>query len=275
MNTIIALDIGGTTIDSIEFDTENQKIIYKNSLESKNYPKKNLQEIIKALGIEEKILQRKKIRITGASALNLPQTIEIKGEKIFLQKILEFESIAAGGKFLSKKNSGLVISLGTGTAMVSFKNENWEHVKGTGIGGGTFLALGEAILQTRSFTELSTLVEKGESKNIDLSVGDIAGGDLGILSADTTASNFAKYSKNSAKEDIALGIANLVAQSIASLAIEKAKRLGHSNIIVGGKLSRLKFLITQMEKTAKFFDMKIFCPPDADFMTTIGACIIE
>jgi len=68
-----------------------------------------------------------------------------------VKKIPEFESIAKGGKFLSQEERGLVISLGTGTAMVIFDGCDWEHIRGTGLGGGTFMGLGKALLQTENF----------------------------------------------------------------------------------------------------------------------------
>lgn len=273
MKNLFALDIGGTTIDMVEFNPISQSLFAKKSLESDQYSKKNIPEILKAFGILEKILKKGSVIITGASALTLPEYCIENKKKFFLQRVLEFESIARGGKILSGKNSGLVVSLGTGTAMVSFDEKKWTHRRGTGIGGGTFIGLGKAMLGTKKFSELQSLVEGGNLKNIDISVGDIAGGDLGNLSADMTASNFAKFSHLSTQQDIALGIANLVGQSIATLAVEKAKRLGLTTIIIGGKFSRLSFIVDRIETTAKFFGMEVIVPPHAGFMTTIGACV--
>ena len=279
INSIYGLDLGGSTIDMVVFSLENSEILDLQSLESREFPQKKIPEILEAFGVIEEIKIQKFLRITGGHSQKFPEFFILDGVEIQLIKVPEFESIARGGMFLSGKNSGLVISLGTGTAMVSVKNidkNDWEHVRGTGIGGGTFLGLGKALLGTSEFSELQDLSESGKLQNIDISVQDIVGNfsqdeKMGMLTPDMTASNFGKFSPEiSGKSDIALGIANLVAQSISALAIEKAKVYGHDALILGGKFSRCLAVVEGITKTADAFGMNIVVPENSGFMTVLG-----
>lgn len=276
------LDLGGSTIDMVKFS--DTTISDLQSIESQKFfsHAKNdisLEDIIQKFGKTKDIKSQKNLTITGGRSQKFPEKFVIENSEISLTKVSEFEAIAAGGMFLSGENSGLVVSLGTGTAMVSvtdMKKNQWKHVRGTGIGGGTFLGLGRAILKIQKFSELQKLSETGNLQNIDISVEDILGGSLGNLTPEMTASNFGKFSpENSQPEDIALALANLVGQSIASLAIEKAKVHGHTKIILGGKISRFSVVTECIKKTAKFFDIEIIIPENSGYMTAVGGAIIE
>ncbi|MEI7510946.1 MAG: hypothetical protein WCJ84_02185 [Candidatus Peregrinibacteria bacterium] len=270
--SLFALDIGGSTIDLVEIDSDTKAILSSASLESGGRNKNNLSGILPEFLAFPKILKNGELVITGGHSRFFPKTEKICGITITLQMVHEFEAIARGGLLLSGKTEGLVISLGTGTAMVSAQETQWTHVRGTGIGGGTFLGLGRALLGSDSFEELRALSEQGDIARIDLSVGEIVGGDLDGLSADATASHFAKYSPEySRKEDIALGIARLVGQGIALLALEKAKNYHHQNIILGGKLTRLTPVVALIRETGEMFGKNILLPPHADILTAIGA----
>lgn len=287
-HTHYCLDLGGSTIDMVKISQcfPLPKILKCKSLESQRFispqnqqKQKNLPQIIEAFGITQEIISQKKLKITGGHTLSFPENFLLNGTVIQLEKISEFEAIAKGGCFLAQKNSGLIISLGTGTAMVSAEDisqDKWSHAGGTGIGGGTFLGLGKATLGIEKFSELQKISEIGNLKNIDISVGEIIGGSLGRLTPDMTASNFGKFSpEKSTKEDIALGIANLIGQSIASLAAEKTKVYKHTTLILGGKISRLSIVVECIKKTAKLFDIQIKVPENSEFMTAIGGAIAQ
>ena len=284
-NISYCLDLGGSTIDMVVFSRENdvEKVVEMGSLESHEFIRsknsENILEILNAFEITEQVKIQKNLNITGGYSQNFPEEIEIGGERVILHIISEFEAIAKGGMFLSGKNSGLVVSLGTGTAMVSVENMNeakFYHVRGTGIGGGTVLGLGRALLGIESFSELECISASGNLQNIDISVKDIVGdfsesSSMGMLTPDMTASNFGKFSeKSSSRGDIALAIANLVGQSIASLAVEKAKVYGHTTIILGGKISRFERVVSCIQKTARIFGMEIIVPEYSGFMTAVG-----
>jgi type II pantothenate kinase len=123
---------------------------------------------------------------------------------------------------------------------------------------------------------VETLVDKamrGNLENVDLTVGDIAGGALENLPASITASNFGKMSDQAKDEDIALAIINLVAQTIGVMGISAARASNIKDIILTGKLSNIVPLKTVMERVAELYNTKFIIPENAGFATAIGAAI--
>lgn len=284
-----SLDLGGSTID-IYYIANNKKEF--RSLESKLFNKniKNFKESIEINKLEiilEKLeiftvinkIQKHTLIITGGfsniqnPSNNAHTAIFIRNIEFTIQIVSEFIAIGKGAEICSGQKSGIAVSLGTGTAMVLFnaKTHKYTHIKGTGLGGGTFIGLSKALLNISDFNEISNLALRGVKKNIDLSVGEIVGGNIGILPASATASNFAKYSENTKKADIALGISTMIAESITALAIEKCLRYNQTHIIFGGKFSNLPILKKHVENTTKLFNITSVFSEDSEYMTVIGA----
>src|SRR5262245_52735160 len=86
----------------------------------------------------------------------------------------------------------LLVSLGTGTSVLSVGDGRVERVGGTALGGGTVVGLGRLLLGVESFAELTALAERGDRRTVDLMVGDIYRGADAPLLRDLTAASFAK-----------------------------------------------------------------------------------
>jgi len=258
-----SIDLGGSTVDILRFEDANFTVIC--SLESKDVDKSDLKKIFQKADIDYS--KAKKIVLTGGHS----RTFGKEFNRIPLEIISEIDAIGAGGLFLAETESGLVCSLGTGTCFVSGRNKRFKHVGGTGIGGGTFLGLSRTLLQTDTFVDLQQLVESGKNSSVDLLVEEIVGGGIGFVPGSATAANFAKASDKNSKNDIARGIANMVGQTIASLAVFAARTEDHKKIILGGKLIRLPQIIEIAKRTADIYGRKIIVPKHAEYMSAIGA----
>ncbi len=274
------IDLGGSTIDLL-YTINNIKKFH--SLESKLFNKNNIKKILENFNIlnilknSKLIINNKnthKLIITGGhSALFKQKEIILKSEIFIIKIVSEFKAIGKGAEICSKKESGIAVSLGTGTAMVLFnsKTKEYKHIKGTGLGGGSFIGLSKALLNTSDFQEISNLALLGKKENINLSVGEIVGGNIRLLPASATASNFAKYNTNTSKEDIALGIAIMIAESITALAIEKCLRYKQKYIVFGGKFSKLSILKKHVQESTELFNITPIFPTHSEYMTVIGA----
>jgi type II pantothenate kinase len=133
------------------------------------------------------------------------------------------------------------------------------------------LGLSRTLLGTDSFSEIKTLVDSGNSASVDLLVEEIVGGGIGFVPGSATAANFAKASSKNSKSDIARAVANMVGQTIASLAVFAARTEDHKKIILGGKLIRLPQVIEIVKKTADIYGRNIIVPKNAEYMSAIGA----
>ena len=188
-------------------------------------------------------------------------------------KVEEFYAIGMGGLFLSDISKAIIVSMGTGTAFVKAeKNRNVEHLGGTGVGGGTLLGLSNRMLNIRHFEDLIEMARDGNLANVDLFIKDITSEKIIGLPAESTASNFGKISDLATKTDIALGIINLVFQTIGVLSIFAARIDGTEDIVLTGNL-------TNVPQSREIFDGsqnssgKVHVPEHAEFATALGAAL--
>ena len=130
------------------------------------------------------------------------------------EKVDEFLAIGLGGKRLAKVDRAIIVSMGTGTALVIVNGERIEHLGGSGVGGGTLMGLCDKMIGVRKFRHIVELAEKGELDNTDLTIGDITEGVFSGMGSEITASNFGKLSDVASSADLAMGVLNMVFQTI-------------------------------------------------------------
>ena len=128
------------------------------------------------------------------------------------KKIDEINAIGIGGMFLSKKESVVIANIGTGTSIIEATREKITHLGGTGIGGGTITGLSKVLLNATDFEHILEMAGKGDISQVDLLIEDISDSGISFLSGKSTASNFGKMLDTAEKEDMALGIINMVFQ---------------------------------------------------------------
>ncbi len=267
---ILGIDIGGSTTDIVGID--NNEIFDLFTVEASD-------PTTSAYGALGKMLTKNmldiadidKIAITGVGSSYIDSTIF--GIKTI--KVDEFEAIGLGGSFLSGINKALVVSLGTGTAMVNVNKSKIEHIGGTGIGGGTLLGLGKGILNIIDFEEIIELAKHGNLHKVDLTIGDISNEKVGTLNQSVTASNLGNIHKVASEEDYAKGILNLIYQNIGMLAVFGAQMTHNKDIVFTGKLAQIEEGINILKalRDNKSYDIKLHFPENATFSTAIGAAI--
>lgn len=192
------------------------------------------------------------------------------------EHVREFDCIGLGGRYLAKLDEAIVASMGTGTALVHVKGDHTEYLGGTGVGGGTLCGLSETMLGIREIEHLETLAENGDISKIDLRISDISKKNLSpTLDLDTTASNFGKLSDLATREDLALGIINLVFETIGMVSVFAAKGFGITNVVLTGKLSSMKQARGVFDTLGKMFHMNFLFPENSRFGTVIGAALLH
>ena len=190
--------------------------------------------------------------------------------------VREFDCIGLGGQYLAALDEAIVVSMGTGTAIVHVKGDHMEYLGGTGVGGGTLFGLAHTILGVRDMGNLEALAEQGDISKVDLRISDISKKNLSpTLDLDTTASNFGKLSDLATREDLALGITNLVFETIGMISVFAARNFNLKNVVLTGKLSSMKQSKKVFGVLGKMFDMNFLCPENARYGTVIGAALLH
>lgn len=189
------------------------------------------------------------------------------------QKVDEFISIGLGGRYISGCGDAVVVSMGTGTAMVSVRGDDIRHVGGTGIGGGTLLGLCRKLIGSQNIEHIVELAEQGDLGKIDLFIGDITNTKLSNMDLQTTASNFGKIDDAARPEDFAVGVLNMVFQAVGTFSGMAAKACGTKNVILTGNLSRISMMRPLLDMLELLYDVKYIIPDNSDFATAIGAAV--
>jgi len=152
-----------------------------------------------------------------------------------------------------------------------------NYLGGTGVGGGTLVGLSKLLLHAESMEHIIEYAENGDLDNVDLKIKHMTeSGSLSILSSELTASNFGNVSDLATKEDIALGIMNMVFETVGMVSIFAAHQVGCENIILTGNLTQIGFC---EKKFAEFNSMKdnygvnFIIPDNSQFGTVIGTAL--
>lgn len=268
---IVGIDVGGSTTKIVGFDGDRllaPQMVKANDPIASVYG--GFGKFTSENGIS--LSDIKKVMVTGVGSTFL-------GDNIYglpTTHVDEFRANGRGGLYLSGLDEAIVVSMGTGTAYVyaDGKKNHYEHLGGTGVGGGTLVGLGSGLLGVRSADHIANLALGGDISKIDLRISDITESDISpTLSNNATASNFGNISDMATKEDIALGIVNMVCETVGMMAIFSARMKGLRDIILIGNLSILPQAPELFKKLADMFGVNIVIPENAAYGTVIGAAL--
>ncbi|MGH7934606.1 MAG: pantothenate kinase, partial [Candidatus Binataceae bacterium] len=262
---IVGIDIGGSTTDAVILDNGGVHVVTIEANDPVAAAAGALGKLVQKVGLPLERIEC--VAATGAGSRVLEDTLF--GRPVV--KVNEFTAIGIGGTSLAGKKSALVVSLGTGTAIVSVTGDKITHVSGTGLGGGTLRGLSKHMLGVSTFETLEAMAERGDLSRVDLTVRDIAGGAIGDLPPGTTAANFGKITADATAEDKALAIMNMIVEVVSVLSIASARACGQEDIVLTGKLTRIFRFMQRMKRLNFVFGRGFTIPEHADYATAIGA----
>jgi len=237
-----------------------------NNSESQTTTEQTLNNLLFTNGILQKDI--KEINMTGIGSYSQNFLCGLS-----VGKIDEFEAIGRGGLFLSGLEKCIVVSMGTGTAIVQAEHNIFKHLGGTGVSGGTLMGLSKLLLNIESFDELIKTAEHGNLSNIDIFISDVTSNEIKNLPPDAIASNFGKINESASREDIALGIINMVFQTIGRVSAFAAKSVDTKDLVVAGNLAKAPQAKQILEKIGESYGVKYYFPEYSEFTTAIGAAI--
>ena len=218
------------------------------------------------------------LAVTGGHHQILPDALA----GVSVVKIGELLAIGRGGQALASGSWQmsdepiLVVSAGSGTAMVAARGQQYQHITGTGVGGGTLLGLGRLIVGTTDPTEIDRLAQAGNPNGADLALRDLVTGPIGTLPADATAVNFgriARMEEPASREDLAAALVNMIGQVIATLATNAARAAQLQRGIVIGHLTDMETVRFTVARVGTFFGLPLETCGEAGYATVIGALL--
>jgi len=267
---IIGIDIGSTTTKAVSL--EEGRIVKKIKTKAEDAVTSATGAFGKMIvenGLKMSAIQR--IMITGAGATKIES--ELFG--IPTEKVNEITAIGTGGMFLSGKDNIVIANIGTGTAIIEARKDRIIHLGGSGVGGGTILGLAKKLLSLSSFTNIMDLAGLGNLDQVDLLLEDIMVNDFSFLNKKSTASNFGKMLDTARDGDIALGIINMVYQTIGMIATFAARSRDIDRIIVTGSGSYNPLGKEILADITRLYSIGFEYPEDAEYTTAIGAGLLS
>jgi type II pantothenate kinase len=190
-----------------------------------------------------------------------------------LHVIPEIDAIGFGGAALADCSKCIVVSMGTGSAIVQFSNNRAKHVGGSGVGGGTIKGLSSLICGLDNPLQVEALALKGNASKLNLTIADLGYEELSFLGSDVTASNFADL-KSKKVEDLAAAILRLVGETVGIIASICAREHNcREHIVMVGKVSSNQFIQNVLNMVGKLYQTRFLFPENPGYATVYGAAL--
>ena len=234
-----------------------------------------LDAALTALDVEPGQLEA--IAVTGGRARELPG--EHSGTPVV--QVGEPAATARGGLALAGLERALVVSCGTGTAVMDadLSTNAFTHVTGTPVGGGTLAGLGALLLDGADAMKVAELAIAGNAAGVDTTLAEVLGGSLGQLPAGATAVSFGRVSTSKtrpAAADVAAGLTTMVAQTIALITLNAALAHAAEHVVFVGRTAQ--FVAIERMIAAVFavysFPTAPHFPAAAEQATALGAALL-
>jgi type II pantothenate kinase len=274
-----AIDFGLTNVDVVTQDDAGnlQRVV----LPSQGVDEAQVVRALHATG--HALSQFEQVVVTGGQHRRLPRSLPRQEEAgaLPIVGVDEVNAIGRGGLALSGLDQALVVSAGSGTAMVAARPNAYHHATGSAVGGGTLQGLGRLLLGTSDALLIDALAMQGNSNAVDLTLLEATGGVLGRLPPDANAVNFGRVARLTAdgpraglsREDIAAGLVLMIGQVIAVIAINAARAEGLEQIVVVGHVVDLPSVRRVLATVAGYYQAHIMVPDTPGFATAIGALL--
>ncbi len=275
--TVIGIDVGGSTTKIVGFcrDEQGENKLISPFLVRATDPLTSIYGAFGKFTAENGLALSdiERIMVTGVGATYMQQPIYA----LNCQTVPEFTAAGLGGLYLSGLDEAIIVSMGTGTALIHAKTvmgqTKIDYLGGTGVGGGTLLGLTKKMTGIDTIEHIEKICEEGDLSHIDLRVGDISkNAKFTGVNENLTASNFGKLSDMAGNGDIALGVANMVAETIAMMAVFTARGHGIKNVVLIGNLTNIK-PVRDVFRGLDSFGINFIIPENASFGTVVGAAL--
>ncbi|MBT8372194.1 MAG: hypothetical protein KJO34_14610 [Deltaproteobacteria bacterium] len=187
------------------------------------------------------------IVFTGSVA-HMPAAMKSK-----VHVIPEIDAIGFGGAALADCSDCIVVSMGTGSAIVRFADNNARHLGGSGVGGGTIKGLASLICGVDDPLKIEALALKGNASKLNLTIADV---------------------KSKKVEDLAAAILRLVGETVGIIASICARENNcRDHIVMVGKVSNNHFIRHVLKLVGKLYQTTFLFPPNPGYATVYGAAI--
>lgn len=271
MNVILGIDVGGSTTKIVGYSKEGT-CIGMMQVEATD-------QITSAYGAFGKFMAVYGLRLGDVSQIFITGVganyVESGIYDIPTQRVDEFIAIGTGGLALANRKEALIVSMGTGTALIRASENNIIHLGGSGVGGGTLLNLCSRFAGANNFDSIIQLAAQGDISRVDLTLADISHENIGNMPPNTTASNFGNLQDTATNADIVLGIINMIFESIGMMAVFATLNDHLSDVVLIGSLTTIPQAKVVFDAFQQLCPVRFHIPENAIYATAVGAALSQ
>lgn len=270
MDVILGIDIGGSTTKIVGLRTDGSVVsmlrvraedqvtslygAFGNYLKSNNLSLSDVRRVV-LTGVGSSYLE--------GNVFGLPTC-----------RVDEFQASGTGALALSGQKQGVVVTMGTGTALLWAENgKEVRHLCGSGIGGGTLGGLCHKLVGMERFGQIKKLALGGDLGQVDLTIGDITKNPAATLDPTLTAANFGNLAEDANCADVAAGVVNLVLQAIGTMTVLACRCCDTKTVVLTGSMTTLDQVKPNFENFERLYGIHYIIPDNATFATAIGAAL--
>ena len=211
--------------------------------------------------------QRPTLGLTGGGARSL---VEALGGTV----VPEFDAWAAGANQVmggALPEVYLLVSVGTGAAILLVRRDAVTYVGGSPLAGGTLVGLGRLLTGAQSYDDVVALATRGDRSKIDLSVGDLYTHGDSPLPPSIPVGHFAKLSSD-APEDLAAALLGMIGRNLGLISGQLALSHGARLVVFGGSALRANPPLREaLSQQTSLYGVRVEFAERGAFLGAIGA----
>jgi type II pantothenate kinase len=272
MEIILGIDVGGSTTKLVGLTGDGETVDML-QVEASD-------QLTSAFGAFGKFIANNKLHIGDIKQIMLTGVgaSHIHGGMYGIpsKRVDEFKAVGLGGLHLAGLEEALIVSMGTGTALVKVMGGKITHLGGSGVGGGTLLKLCGRFAGASTIETITQLAAQGNLRAVDLTLADISTENIGVLPPSVTVSNFGNLKDTATNADIVLGILNMIFESIGMMAIFAALNGTVHDVVLTGSLTTIAHSVNAERAfgiLSDIFGPRFHIPPNAIYATALGAAL--
>ncbi len=270
MSTVIGIDVGGSTTKIVGFKEDGALIapMFVRATDPLTSIYGAFGKFTVENGIDLDDIARVMMTGVGSGYVTKP----IYG--LSCESVSEFQCIGLGGLYVSGLDRAIITSMGTGTALIhAVRGEEIRYLGGTGVGGGTLMGISKKLIGLETIDSITEYASRGSLDHIDLRIKDMTRAGQMAVNADLTASNFGKVSDTASKEDLALGLINMVFETVAMMGVFAARSFETRSIVLTGNLTSIPQAKDMFPTLGQMLGVDFLIPEHSQFATVIGAAL--
>lgn len=270
MSYVIGIDVGGSTTKIVGF-REDGTLIAPMFVRATD-PITSIYGAFGRFTVENgiELSEIKRVMMTGVGSAYVQKSIY----GLPCISVSEFTCVGLGGLYVSGLERAIIISMGTGTAITyAVREGEITYLGGTGVGGGTLMGISKKLLGLDTIESITEFASRGSLDHIDLRIKDITKAGAMAVHSDLTAANFGKVSDTASKEDMALGLINMVFETVAMMGIFAARSYSIKDIVLTGNLTSIPQAQTMFRTLGTMLNANFIIPDHSRFATVIGAAL--